>query len=287
MEVIVNMNLIKRMLIIVLIISLTLLCACQQKKESLSEIPDATGQFGFDVLKVGQADAIIMQSQSQNIIIDLGEADDGEEIVNHLVRKNINTIDYLFITHFDKDHVGGFPYLAGNVEIKNIIVPDYEGSSDEYYAYCENVKTKKLPVTVLSKNTSFVFDDVLFEVSVPKKKAYIEGDNDFSLVISATHGENTFLFTGDAESARISELLSEFGKKHDFLKVPHHGKHNKNTKRLINTVKPQYAVVCDSEKNPASDKTLSILESAGSEIYCTKNGDVSVVSNGVELIVTQ
>ena len=144
-----------------------------------------------------------------------------------------------------------------------------------------------MEITALAEDTSFVLDDVLFEISVPKKQSYAEGDNDFSLVMSITHGENTFLFAGDAEEGRLPELLSEFGKQYDFLKVPHHGKHNKVTQLFINTVKPQYAVITDSDKNPAENKTVSLLETAKAEIYSTKDGDVSVVSNGTEIIINQ
>jgi len=156
-----------------------------------------------------------------------------------LQEKGVSNIDYLFITHFDKDHVGGFPEVAENVTASNILVPDYEGNNDEYEKYMETVDSKNLTVTSLTEDTVFALDDVLFEISIPKKKSYVEDDNDFSLVISATHGENTFLFAGDAEAERLTEVLSTFGRQYDFLKVPHHGKYNKNTKRFITTIKPE------------------------------------------------
>ena len=228
-----------------------------------------------------------MQTENHNIVLDCGEKDDGDELVELLQEKGVSNIDYLFITHFDKDHVGGFPEVVENITAKNIIVPNYEGNNDEYAEYLKTVEDKNLEITTLTEDTSFVLDDVLFEVSTPKKRVYAEGDNDFSLVISLTHGENTFLFSGDAEKDRLTEVLSEFGKQYDLLKVPHHGNHNKNTKRFINTIKPTYSVICDSNKNPADDETISLLESVGSEIYSTKEGDISVSSNGKEIKIAQ
>lgn len=282
------MNISKKLLALTCVLSFCiLLCSCGSKVAEKANIPQVSGSFNVNILKAGQADAIIMKTQNHSVIIDVGEKDDGDEIVSFAKNNNIESIDYLFITHFDKDHVGGLPELAQNISIENIIVPNYEGTSDEYYAYVETVKSKNLTLTVVNEDADFVIDDVLFEVSTPEKSFYAEGDNDYSLVISVTHGENTFLFAGDAEADRIPEVLSQFGTKYDFLKVPHHGKYNKNTKRFINTIKPQYAVICDSAKNPASDKVLSLLESAKSNIYCTKDGDVSVVSNGTGISVTQ
>ena len=278
--------LLKRPIIYVLLLTLCILCGCKNYETSISA-PDVTGQFGFTVLKAGQADAIILKTQNHSVIIDLGEEDDGDEISEFLEENNITDIDYILITHYDKDHIGGFSEVMENVTAKNILVPNYEGTSEEYTEFLNTINDKKLTVTRLTEDISFVLDDVLFEVSVPKKQFYKEGDNDYSLVISVTHGENTFLFTGDAEKERLAEVLSEFGKQYDFVKIPHHGKHNGNTKRFINTVKPQYAVICDSEKNPASDKTLSYLVTQGTEIYSTKNGDVQIVSDGKEIIINQ
>lgn len=273
---------------LILVVSICVLCGCQEQKNTTVDVPAITGTFEFTVLKAGQADAIFMQTENNNnIILDCGEKDDGDELVELLQEKGISNVEYIFITHFDKDHVGGFPEVMENVTASNIIVPNYVGNNDEYEDYLKTVADKNLEITALAEDTSFVLDDVLFEISVPKKQSYAEGDNDFSLVMSITHGENTFLFAGDAEEGRLPEVLSEFGRQYDFLKVPHHGKHNKNTQRFINTVKPKYAVITDSDKNPAEKKTVSLLETAKAEIYSTRDGDVSVVSNGTEIVINQ
>lgn len=278
----------KRRNIIVLVLALIIVFSgCQKENKETLEIPEVVGSFDFTVLKAGQADAIFMQTENHSIILDCGEKDDGDELVELLQEKGISNVDYIFITHFDKDHVGGFPEVMDNVTASNIIVPDYEGNNGEYEEYLKTVSDKGLQITTLTEDISFTLDDVLFEVSVPRKQSYAEGDNDFSLVISVTHGENTFLFTGDAEADRLTEVISAFGRQYDFLKVPHHGKYNKNTKRFITTIKPTYSVICDSDKNPAEDETISILGLAESEIYSTRNGNVSVLSDGKEIKILQ
>ncbi|MBQ4122354.1 MBL fold metallo-hydrolase [bacterium] len=277
----------KKTVCFVFILFTLIFSGCESNHIESITVPDAVSDFTFTVLKAGQADAIFMKTQNKTVIIDCGEKDDGDELVELIHKNNITNIDYLFITHFDKDHVGGFPEVINNVTATNIMVPDYEGNNDEYNAYLETVKEKKLNIKQLTDDISFVVDDVLFEVSTPKKQAYAEGDNDFSLVISVSHGENSFLFAGDAEEGRLPEVLSEFGRKYDFLKVPHHGKHNSVSKRFINTVKPDYAVVTDSDKNPMSDKIISLFNSAGTKLYSTKNGDVTVISDGKTIAVSQ
>lgn len=262
-------------------------CTESEKTVTKTEAPSVTGTFDFTVLKSGQADAIVLKTENHSIIIDCGEKDDGDEVVEYLQKNGISRVDYLFITHFDKDHVGGFPEVAKNLALSNIFVPDYIGNNSEYEKYLEAVTQNNLPVTCLESDTSFVIDDVLFEVSVPKRSSYAEGDNDFSLVISVTHGENTFLFAGDAERDRLAEVLTEFGREHDFIKIPHHGKYNTNTKRLISMTNPDYAVVCDSDKHPAEDMTMAVLKSAECDVYSTRNGDINIFSDGKEIRIEQ
>ena len=63
------------------------------------------GTFKVICMNVGKADAIILRTQNSTVIIDTGEDDEGHEIVSYLQQQNIDTIDYLIITHFDQDHV--------------------------------------------------------------------------------------------------------------------------------------------------------------------------------------
>lgn len=264
-----------------------LLCACQKNTSAPISAPKAVGNFNFTVLKAGQADATVLMTENHSIIIDCGEKDDGDKVTDLLRENNISVIDCIFLTHFDKDHIGGFPKIADDVEIENIIVPNYEGHNDEYKKYIKSVEEQKLNVTVQKEDISFVLDDVLLEISTPKKSSYNESDNDYSLAISITHGNNTFFFAGDAEEERISEILSEFKTEYDFLKVPHHGRYNPNTANLIESLNPTYAVICDSKKNPADDKTVDILNSVGCNIYHTRDGDIHVLSNGEEIKISQ
>ena len=131
----------KNFLKCIMIAAVCLLGGCGNRNDKTIKIPDVTGSFEFTVLKAGQADAILMQTQNNSIIIDCGEKDDGDELVGLLREKDISNIDYLFITHFDKDHVGGFPEVMENITVTNIIVPDYEGNNDEYEEYLKYDRT--------------------------------------------------------------------------------------------------------------------------------------------------
>lgn len=271
-------KLLKRLIIIP---TAFILSSCQM---SDTTVPTVTGDFTINVLDVGKADSMILSTSNHNVIIDCGESDDGDKIVEYLNENNISHIDYLFITHFDKDHIGGFSELVENIKIDNIIAPDYESEKDEYQNYIKALKKNNLSVTTLKKDMSFTLDDCVFKINPPQEKSY-ESENDFSLAISVTHGDNKFLFMGDAEEIRTKEILDIFNGKYDFLKIPHHGQFNAMTQTLISSVQPQYVVITDSNKNPADDKLLNILENSGCNVYRTANGSIKAVSDGSKILV--
>lgn len=276
---------IKRGFVLLLAITaMLILPGCQPKEKPF--VPDITGNFEIHFIKAGKADAMILSAANHNVIIDCGENDDGDKITEYLRKNNIGHIDYLFITHFDKDHIGGFAEVTQNISVDNIITPNYESRKKEYENYAKAVKENHLPVTVLKDNMSFSLDDCLFEIHPPQKSGY-NGENDFSLAISVTHGENKFLFTGDAEEARTEEILKAFKGEYDFLKIPHHGRYHLTTQTLLTSVKPRYAVITDSDKNPAEDSVLNILDEIGCAVYRTKDGDIHILSDGTNITVAQ
>ena len=59
------------------------------------------------VFSCGKADAILLQFDGHNVLVDTGENGDGKEIVTELESKNVEKIDLLILTHHDKDHIGG------------------------------------------------------------------------------------------------------------------------------------------------------------------------------------
>ncbi len=281
--------LIKKLITAGIVLSSLTLCSCgsQSAKTDADSSQAAKDNFSVSILKIGKADAIILKTQNHTALIDCGESDDGGEIVEKLKNSGTENIDCIFITHFDKDHVGGVPAILDSFSVGEIITPSYEGSCDEYYAYIDALNEKNITPTALTENKTVALDDVTLNIYPPLKEYYEEGDNDFSLIISVLHGNNSFLFAGDAERERLAELGSQLDLEHTFLKMPHHGNYNKGTKAFVQSVKPKYTVITCSDKNPSDTETINVLKAVGSEIYETKNGDVTAESDGKTIKITQ
>ena len=253
-----------------------------------------TGKLTVAVLQVGKADAIVIHTENRAMLIDTGESDDGGKVLNYLNRQGISRVDYMLITHYDRDHVGGADRILQYTEVGEIIRPDYVGEREEYDTFIADIQELGITDRVMSAGAAditFMLDDVQVTVNAFAKTTYTNAsgvvqDNNFSLVTRLHHGNQVLLFTGDCEDDRLAELIAgDADWSADWLKVPYHGNATKLTAAFVNKVNPSYAVICDSAKNPADGDTLKALASA--KVYETKDGTVITVSDGASLSVTQ
>ena len=147
----------------------------------------------FTLLKVGKADAIVGLSGQHAMIIDAGEEDDGEKVVKFLRQNNVRKVDVMIITHFDQDHVGGADTVLEQIEVENVIVPDYEGVHTEYRDFMEAVNSSGVSLTRLSEPVTFRFMDAEITVDPPAcyeiENTGVDYDNNFSLITTVVHGD--------------------------------------------------------------------------------------------------
>ena len=261
-------------------------------RDSNQETEGALEPLKVTVFKVGKADAIVLQTGKETMVIDAGEEEDGEEIVEFLENQNLSKVDVLIITHFDRDHVGGADILVEKMEIGRVLIPAYQGGNTEYMDFMNALEQKELSPQQLIRPEKFEFGEAVVSVEPPTSyelaEDILEYDNNFSLITSVTHGENKLLFMGDAQKARIREWLEgESAEPYDFLKVPHHGVYDTALKELLLEVQPEYAVICSSKKNPADAGTLELLSEKGVRTFQTKDGNITVISDGKTLELRQ
>ena len=257
------------------------LFACNEKKPH--DMANAK-ELKVTFLDVGKADAIVLQSESSTVVIDCGEKGDGKKISSILEESGTTVIDYLIITHFDKDHVGGAPKVLKTFDVKNVLTPDYTGNVSEYDKFAETLDGRGITPMKLKEDISFTLDDVDYTVYAPKKDFYGDGDsaeNNFSLVTKAVHHNNTLLFTGDAMEERLDEIM-DIGKC-TLLKVPYHGRKLDNLGDFLKAVEPKCAVVC-TDSNEFSGKMQDLLKKQKINTYATCfNGEITAVSDGSQI----
>ena len=107
-----------------------------------------------------------------------------------------------------------------------------------------------------------------------------------SNILKLTYGNNSFLFTGDAETK--NEQTGNWGHV-DLLKVGHHGSKTSSSSNFIKSLSPKYAIIMVGKDNSyglPKDEIVKRLENDGCQIYRTdRSGTIEVTSNGNEILI--
>ena len=262
------------------------LTACEPPQGDPATGEGALPPMEVVVFSIGKADAILLYGEMGAVLIDTGEVEDGSEVLSFLRKKGITRLDALFLTHYDKDHVGGAADIIRGVEISAVYGTYPSKESEEYDAYLSALAEKGLTPTVLREELTLSLDKLMLTVYPPKKTAYEQKtSNNSSLAIRATYGDHSFFFAGDAEEERIAELLEIEGIACDFLKAPYHGNMLENFPALLSHLKPRYAALTCSDKNPEDAEKSTALRAAGTEILLSRTGNIYARSDGKTLTV--
>ena len=271
----------------VLLCAALLLSGCGGSAPAPAALPETEGtELEVYCFSAGKADAFLLTTAGSAVLIDAGEKGFGQEILELLAEKGVTALDYLIITHFDQDHVGGAAKVINNFPVKAVLQSNRPKDSEEYEKYTKALGNAGIEPVTVRETLSLLLDGVAYTVDPPRKNSYAEdSSNNSSLIVSVADGENRLLLTGDAQDARLAELLSGQGTDYDFLKVPYHGCWLENLEELLVFSTPEYAVITSSEEQAEDHRTLDLLAEREIETFLTRSGPVLVTCDGETLEV--
>lgn len=244
------------------------------------------GELRVSFLDVGKGDCILIETTQGAIMVDTGYDENGEDIISWLDDKGVDSLEYLILTHPDKDHIGGADIVINNIEIKNIIETNCEVNNDDYIQYQQAAADKGIDILTLIATKDVSLGGANLTLYPPLSNNF-KGQNDYSIVIKMIYGETDFLFAGDAEDARIEELLTQIPNINSMLlKVPHHGTLMQNSEELFEAISPQYSIIT-SDKDEIYQGVTEMLENLDSKVYTTKDGDILITSDGTKMTIDQ
>lgn len=226
------------------------------------------------------ADCILLKNGSRAAMIDTGEAVDAPHILKTLEDRGIDSLEYLILTHQDKDHIGGAPAILEKIAVKRVVEPYYE-ENDNMRAINEYLEEAEIPILYPPHNTKVEVGAMTLTIYPPMEGHYGK-ENNYSLAVLVTHGKNHMLFTGDALRKRTEELLMTDWPDINLLKVPHHGRSNSATEKLFDEIRPDIAVVTAADCDEAVSESA---ERVGAELYFTLRDEYVFRSDGVSLEV--
>ena len=270
----------RRRLAALLLAAALLLTGCAAAAPAPAPAP-AAGTLELHVFDAGAADAILLRTENSAVLIDAGEKGFGKTILAYLAEQGVDALDYLIVTHFDKDHVGGAAKVLNSIPVKAVLQSNQPKDSDEYENYVEALRGAGIEPVTLRETDTFSLDGVSYTVDPPRQSAYAQdSSNNSSLIVSVQNGGNRFLFTGDAQTARLAEFLETGSAACDVLKLPHHGQDEPLLDALLAAANPSWAVITSSDDAPESDAVVKTLEQDGIRVLRTRTGAVTLHSDG-------
>jgi competence protein ComEC len=246
-------------------------------------------QFYFIDVEGGQA-TLIVAPDGESLLIDTGwpgyEGRDADRIISAARQAGLQQIDYVLITHFHRDHVGGVPQLAESFKIGTFVdhgpnLEDSEVTRTDYAAYEKAIAgharvTVKpgwaLPIKGIDVKVLSAAGD-LIKTPLPgagQANPYCKGEpaapddateNARSAGVMITYGNFRFLDLGDLTKKKEFELACPNNLLGivDLFLVTHHGADLSNSKALDWALHPRVAILDNGPRKGASPAAWQIV----------------------------
>lgn len=253
--------------------------------------PEAAAQMQVHFIDCGQGDCTLITCGGEAMLIDSGELDDKNTVINYIKAQGVSSFKYVVVTHPHTDHMGEMPDILKAFKTEKFIMPKVPDSMTptimRYEKLLKQVKAQGLTVT-WSGDETYKLGSAEVKTFTPKKAQ--EDLNNYSTLVKVTCGGKSVLITGDCEKAEEQDIMSQgFDLKADILKVAHHGSYKGTTYEFLETVVPSYAVIScgkDNDYGHPHDSTMKRLKKKVKNIYITKdNGTVVFDCSGSGITV--
>jgi beta-lactamase superfamily II metal-dependent hydrolase len=248
----------------------------------------------------GGQSTLFVTPAGQSLLIDTGWQDnagrDADRIVAAAKQAGLSKIDYVLLTHYHEDHVGGVPQLVARIPVGTFIDhgPNREfdhGITEHGYAEYQKVlatgrskhmlahPNEILPIEgmtarVISSDGSLIANP-LPGAGAPNPFCKIsevrpadQTENSRSLGIEITFGKLKILDLGDLTWDKEMQLMCPNNKLGhvDIYIVSHHGWYQSSSPALVDAIHPRVAIMNNGAKKGGSIPTLeTILKAPGLE----------------------
>ena len=326
-------------LFIILVLIIAIVGCCILHKKKIIHIPFLdkwipqeqadiiTDELQIHFLELGNkapGDCTLIKTGNTEILIDAGATESSASTIVPYIQNYCTDgiLEYVIATHGDADHISAF---VGTTKYDGIFesfvcqtiidFPQTTKSTQTYQKYVAlreaEVEAGAIHYTALecwknengAKRSYALAEDI--SMNILYQKYYEEkttNENDYSVCMLLSQGNNHYLFTGDLEKEGEKSLVES----NDLpvckvFKAGHHGSSTSNTETLLSKIRPEIVVAnccCGGKYNfphqefinnvaPYTDKVyIPVITANNEDEYELLNGNIVVGSNGGEITVT-
>lgn len=232
------------------------------------------------IFDVGQGDAIYIDGQKYDLVIDGGPTDMVVEKIGAILYPWDRSVNATLLTHPDADHLNGLAHLLSRYRIQNVFDSLQAGTSAEYATYDELSGSRRQAIVAGDKIE--LGGGAYVEVVYPKQtfdKNKLSDPNGASIIAVLHVGDHRMLLTGDAGVSQELEILSALTDI-DVLKVGHHGSRTSTSTDLLQVTRPEIAIIPvgkDNDYGHPHTEVVDRLLDYGATVYQTNiHGDIRV-----------
>ena len=251
------------------------------------------------ILDVGQGDGICIEVQSGHaVLIDAGSVDQSKltqyRLEPFLKSKGIHTVDAVFLSHLDKDHISGVLGLLEDTEsgigIKRLIMSAGVPKDEAWQSVLQAVTETETKIYYMQPGDIYRNGKLSLMCLYPSaSEVSTEDRNALSMILYLEYGSFQAVFTGDADEAgelRALEQLEQITTPEvcDLLKIAHHGSKSSSAEEFLQALKPGVAVIscgANNSYNHPATQTLSRLSNNGIPYLTTmEHGAITIWTDG-------
>ena len=212
------------------------------------------------MMDTGQGDCFIVQMpDGVNILFDGGSSDvknvGAYRLLPLLKSRGIRSLDFVFVSHTDKDHISGIEELLkdGTVGVSCIVFPDSASPDEAWQDLAQKAQEHGCRCFAIHEGVNLTWGSMEILCLSPEKKREKDDRNNGSQVLMLWTGDFSVLFTGDISAEmdmRVMAAMDRYGIDGcQILKVAHHGAKSSTSGCFLDRVKPQIALISCGEGN--------------------------------------
>ncbi|OGH20446.1 MAG: hypothetical protein A3D74_00185 [Candidatus Levybacteria bacterium RIFCSPHIGHO2_02_FULL_37_13] len=244
---------------------------------------------------VGQGDAIFIRTpKGLDVLIDAGPDDSVLScLAKHLPFWD-RDLELVILTHPHADHLNGLISVLDHYKVDLFATEMIKNNTGVFSRLMDELKNQNIAAQYVYAGDKFRFKDgVVIKIAGPSKE-YIQTTSpggtigersEFASILSLVeYKEFQVLLTGDSQASGLNEGIMQ-GRIGDIevLQVPHHGSKTGLNSEILDTIKPELAVISVGKNNYGhpTKQAIKLLRDKNAKVLRTdERGDIEIVSDG-------